>query len=183
MDALKLPPSIEKIFTCTKKSELVKLAKSHIVPYEELIYTLGYGQTGGIGGYHDFVTNTEWQPEEAQLTEDDTKIPRDPERRNEVGKFVNKMKNAYLTRKRIHYHLFYKADLSDNAKDKWHLIYLSDEDRKTNNNHWKEGPHFHFINYLWPDLDPDNLHNSFNLTRKTPVKGALHIRLSEQPIG
>ena len=180
MCAPRLPSSIRALFECSRKSELVKLAKTHAVTYDDLVYTLGWAQFGGIEGYHDFVTHTEWQPEEAELTESDRDIPRNTARSHEIGKFVRKMKNAFEVRKRIHYHMFYLADVDNKTADKWHLIYLTDADRQIRDNHWEQGPHFHFINHLWPNFDPNELHESFPLSRKNPVNGALHIRLTNQ---
>ena len=62
MSTPQLPSSIRELFDCSKKSDLVKLAKTHVVSYDDLVYILGWAQFGGIEGYHDFVPHTEWQP-------------------------------------------------------------------------------------------------------------------------
>ena len=49
------------------------------------------------------------------------------------------------------------------------------EDIELENNHWKYGPHAHYINYLWPEYKKKNILKSFD-KRSVDISG-LHIRL------
>jgi len=93
-------------------------------------------------------------------------------------KFFRKVDQSFFERKIVIFHLFIDLTAKDknNLLYKWHLITFSENDTDVlENNHWSEGQHIHFINYLWPNCDPQKLMNDFP---KTPTK-SIHIRYSD----
>jgi hypothetical protein len=83
-------------------------------------------------------------------------------------KFMKKVDGILSERKRLHIHYLEK----DNQ---WHCFYYTYEDIELENNHWKYGPHAHYINYLWPEYKKKNILKSFD-KRSVDISG-LHIRL------
>jgi hypothetical protein len=73
-------------------------------------------------------------------------------------------------------HIFYNKDLTD-----WHLFYFDQRDQEDRRNHWKHGPHIHFFNVVWPNLDPAQIWESFCRRKELP-KGALHIRYKRRDL-
>jgi hypothetical protein len=68
-------------------------------------------------------------------------------------------------------HLFYTSGLHE-----WHFFVLDHHDQERDSrNHWKGGTHMHFVNWLWPRLDPRRVWNDFVTSGKRPGS-ALHLR-------
>jgi hypothetical protein len=84
-------------------------------------------------------------------------------------KAVRKLRN--LSRSWSAGHMFYTPDLHE-----WHFFAFDGRDQDSSNaNHWAHGAHVHFVNWLWPHLQPEVLWSQFVSSRKKPG-GSLHIR-------
>lgn len=86
-------------------------------------------------------------------------------------KYLNKIKQVFIERRMISVHVFQN-------KTKWHLFYFDQHDMDKHRNHWKYGPHIHFVNFLWPNLDVNNLWDLFDKTESS-ASGKLHIRYQD----
>ena len=73
-------------------------------------------------------------------------------------------------------HIFYTSDLSD-----WNFFYFDNRDREEVDNHWQHGPHIHFVNVLWPNLEPQKLWDAFCASGELPG-GALHVRYKQKQL-
>ena len=68
-------------------------------------------------------------------------------------------------------HLFYTENFYE-----WHLFIFDHHDQAQHRgNHWVFGAHMHFVNWLWPRLDPEKVWNDFVLSGKKPGS-SLHLR-------
>jgi hypothetical protein len=65
----------------------------------------------------------------------------------EAKKCVRKVFQIFVDRRYLSAHLFYTP-----SYDYWHLFYFDQRDQSITKNHWRGGPHLHFINDLWPNL-------------------------------
>lgn len=83
-------------------------------------------------------------------------------------KALRKIGSGLLERKYIHVHLFESGTL-------WHFLYFSHQDIDDKTNHWRYGPHLHYISHLWPNLKKRLVWNEFN-KRSTDISGSLHIK-------
>jgi hypothetical protein len=61
-------------------------------------------------------------------------------------KFTTKIHQIFQDRRYLAAHLFYTP-----SHTYWHLFYFDHRDHSGRNNHWKHGPHLHFLNFLWPN--------------------------------
>jgi hypothetical protein len=97
---------------------------------------------------------------------------------------MRKVFQFFRERKCFYGHLLYVPDLT-----RWHFIYFSEHDM--DGHHWKgagDHPHFHFVNYLWPQHSANSVWTDFTTSKSMPSR-ALHIRfeendprLSEEPL-
>ena len=69
-------------------------------------------------------------------------------------------------------HMFCTPDLQQ-----WHFFIFGKRDEAARRNHWRAGPHVHFINWLWPRTDPREIWNAYVNDGHKP-NSTLHIRLS-----
>jgi hypothetical protein len=70
-------------------------------------------------------------------------------------------------------HMFYTPNLSE-----WHFFCFDQRDLEDERpNHWKEGPHVHFINWLWPGQDVKSVWSNFVGENQRPGN-AIHLRFS-----
>jgi hypothetical protein len=68
-------------------------------------------------------------------------------------------------------HLFYTPGFYE-----WHLFIFHHHDLDVeDDNHWTGGTHMHFVNWLWPRLDPERVWKEFMRTGKKPGS-SLHLR-------
>jgi hypothetical protein len=168
-----------KLFAFTKKKELEKYCRDLVVHQEDLvnfILTCEIRQ----GPFLHLIHYGDHQPEEAQLTDDDLAAlaksqvgPLDPG----AQKTVNKIGHLFRVRRYLVGHIFYTPDLSE-----WHFFQFDQRDLEdTRPNHWKEGAHMHFINWLWPNRDAKTLWEDFT-SGKAKTNDSLHVRFSTPPV-
>ena len=68
-------------------------------------------------------------------------------RSREAKKFVSKMFQLIHERRMLSAHLLYTPN-----SEYWHLFYFDNRDTEEKNNHWKKGPHIHYVSDLWSGL-------------------------------
>ena len=171
-DAVEGPPqNLERLFSLTSKVDVKRCAASMVVSGEDLFQMIT--RCSEIGYVHRprFATR---QPD--HLTPTRTEIAglalrdRSPEQLELQNRVVRKLRQIFEERTLTAFHFFF-------APERWHLIFFTQKDaRRISENHWSEGPHIHFINYLWgPTCDPRKLWRRF----PDRPKKSVHIRLVE----
>jgi hypothetical protein len=84
---------------------------------------------------------------------------------------VRKIGQIFKDRRYLVGHIFYIPDLSE-----WHFFQFDQRDLEhERGNHWKEGPHVHFLNWLWPNYDAKTLWENFS-SGKAKLTDSLHVR-------
>ncbi|MGA2659463.1 MAG: hypothetical protein ABSH34_18310 [Verrucomicrobiota bacterium] len=165
----RFPENIRHLFSLTTKAAVTKYAQKLVLDSNDLVCAILYAE---LGGYAHFRGHDEWQPQDAQLTQDDMDIVRKEKTGAELGKFVGKLNNLFRTRKHLSAHFFIKPG-------RWHLFYFTFDDMTERKpNHWKHGRHLHFINDLWPQYKLEQMEARLFGQRKTLIEGSFHIRVS-----
>lgn len=164
-----VPEYLHKMLEIEKKSELGKYCKKLIITQDDLIklimnsYKIGYAHQIK---YIDFVPRHLKPTDKEKEALSSAKAGETLE--GAAKKLVSKISQLFKERRLLSAHAFYN-------KKKWHLFYFDQDDREERGNHWKHGPHIHFVNYLWPNLDINNLWELFNKVESSAA-GKLHIR-------
>jgi hypothetical protein len=138
--------------------------------FADLILTAKTGQLPWMHRAH----HRNYTPEHLALTDKDLSAIAS----NPVGRFkpdaqkaANKLFAMFDDRRLLSGHMFYNADLSD-----WHFFYFDQRDFDRRRNHWRAGPHIHFINKLWPNRTAQSVWNEFCSSPSPEMRGALHVR-------
>lgn len=160
-----------KMFSLTKKNEVMKYAAGITITGRELKnIILGCKHLGYLYFQQQAVIAPEHlSPKDEEISSLSNKFEH-PHKLKLQQKFVSKIKQSFKDRKLLIFHLF-----TASTKE-WHLIYFNEKDSDVlTNNHWGKGPHIHFVNYLWGNIDLENLWNNFP---KFPSNG-LHIKYED----
>lgn len=156
-----------KLLEIDRKSELRKYSRKIIIKKSDfanlILSSFLIGYTHQIK-YKDFIP----QHLNPSLEERKALIENSPGPvTGKAKKFVSKVSQLFKDRRYLVGHIFYN-------KNKWHLFYFDQRDSEKRKNHWIEGPHIHFVNYLW-GVNVDQLWSSFN-TRRGGFSKGLHIK-------
>ena len=162
--------SLRKLFEIDKKSELEKYCRDLILTKEDfagLVYNCGR-----IGYLHD-IKSQDFVPKHLAPSDDEvaslSSVKVGQELPDKAKKFARKLSQIFKDRRFLVAHIFYN-------QQKWHIFFFDQRDMEDKApNHWKEGPHVHFVNHLWPEYDPTDLWEVFNRSNAS-VGGKLHIR-------
>jgi hypothetical protein len=91
----------------------------------------------------------------------------------EAAKAVRKMGQMFDERRYLVGHMFFTPDRSQ-----WHFFCFDQRDLEDHRpNHWKEGAHVHFINWLWPRQCAESVWSNFVGENERPGSD-LHLRFS-----
>ncbi len=157
-----IPEMLANLLAATKKSESEKVAKNLTIQENDLFRLINNCTQLGFTCLSRF---PEFVPEHLNITEDDRKNITT----GTLRKVSSKLSSLFVFRKNVHVHLFERAS-------EWHYFYFSYNDIESDaENHWKHGPHIHYISHLWPNIDADRVWSAFN-KRRTRISGSLHIR-------
>lgn len=91
----------------------------------------------------------------------------------DAEKVVRKISQSFKERRYLVGHMFFTPDYAN-----WHFFCFDQRDLETKGNHWKEGAHIHFINWLWPRQDAKSVWSNF-MTEDQRPGGAIHLRFSD----
>lgn len=91
----------------------------------------------------------------------------------DADKAVRKMSQSFKEQRYLVGHMFFTPEFA-----KWHFFCFDQRDLETNGNHWKEGSHGHFINWLWPRQEAKSVWSNF-VTEDQRPGGAIHLRFSD----
>jgi hypothetical protein len=161
-----------KIFSFTKKNELTKYAAGITVTGTELFETIVGCQHLGYLYFRqqDIFAPDHLLPKDEEIKSFGNRASENTDKLKLQGKFFKKVIQSFKERKMLILHLF------TFSSSEWHVIYFNEKDSDiVDNNHWENGPHIHFINYLWGNINLENLWNNFP---KLPNNG-LHIRYKD----
>ena len=169
-----VPEYLQKMLEIDKKSELEKYCKSIVITQEDFArlvlssHTMGYLHQIK---YHDFVPSHLWPTDEERNALGLSKAGESLSA--PAKKFVSKISEIFNERRYLVAHIFYN-------QNKWHLFYFDQRDMENmRGNHWKEGVHVHFVNYLWPNYDINKLWENFD-KKDASAGDKLHIRFQRQ---
>lgn len=169
-----IPEYLQKLLTIEKKSELKKFCKNINVSQEDFVTLVMNANSLGYAHeikYEDFI------PEHLRVTEKEKgslgKARVGETLTGDAAKLISKVSQIFKQRRYLAAHIFFN-------QKKWHIFYLDQrdiEDREAN--HWSEGAHIHFVNYLWPGYSPADLWALFDKADAS-INGKLHIRFTRQ---
>lgn len=162
-----------KLFTFDNRRALERYARSLVIHSADFVAFIETCKRGVLPLRHR-AHYSERLPEHLALTQDDHQALR----RNGVGplkpraaKTVRKVFQTFKERQTLAGHMFFTPGLHE-----WHFFALDQndllDDRK---NHWAHGAHFHFVNWLWPQLDPREVWSRLVIQREKPGS-SLHVR-------
>jgi hypothetical protein len=91
----------------------------------------------------------------------------------DAAKAARKMSQSLEDRRYLVGHMFFTPDYT-----KWHFFCVDQRDLESTGNHWKEGSHVHFVNWLWPGQDAKSEWSTFVTEDDRPAR-AIHLRFIE----
>lgn len=140
-----VPDDVLQLLSIEKKAALVKYCRGLTITKSALAALVF--RASDLGYSYDRKT-FEYVPGFLQRGADppSTMANEDGSITKEGQKFANRIVSIFDQRRVFIAHLFYNAD-------KWHIFYLDYDDIEDHgDNHWKGGPHVHFVNRLWANL-------------------------------
>jgi hypothetical protein len=173
-------PSLEtllKLFEFDKKRELERYCRITIISKSDFANLVLACDISGEPFLHR-ISFRDIVPEHLNLSDADHKALAD----NGVGplgpeaaKAVRKMFQIFEERRYLVGHMFHNRDLS-----KWHFFCFDQRDLEERRpNHWKEGSHVHFMNWLWPNQDAKTVWSEFVSGNYKPGS-SIHLRFSHE---
>ena len=165
-----------KIFSFEKKQDLERYLRSLTIRSEDFFALVLACEHSGNPFSHE-ITYRDKVPE--HLVPSDSEIqalentPAGTLLTGDAEKAVRKMSQSFKERRYLVGHMFFTPDYA-----KWHLFCFDQRDLDTEGNHWKEGSHVHFINWLWPRQDAKSVWSNF-VTEDQRPGGAIHLRFSD----
>lgn len=164
LSSLGIPEKLKKLLEIDTKSESNKFCRK--LKVDEFEFFLLIHNCNQIGFNHQSKF-PEYVPEHLTVTESD----RENLHLGKLKPISKKLLPLMKERRRIHVHLF-------EQEQKWRCFYYSYDDILTDEkSHWKFGCHLHYVSYLWPKYNKDQILELFDI-RKTSISGAFHIRFS-----
>jgi hypothetical protein len=144
------PQTLVNLFNIKTKKELKSYCQDAMILRQDFVSFILAAQAGVLSPYkyashfEDKIPEhlTPKQEELAALGQA-TKGPL----QGKAKKCVRKVFQLFVDRRHIAAHLFYTP-----SYDYWHLFYFDQRDQSTPKNHWRGGPHLHFVNDLWANL-------------------------------
>ena len=88
-------------------------------------------------------------------------------------KTMRKVFQLFKERRTLAGHMFYTPGLHE-----WHFVSFDQNDLlERSGNHWVHGAHIHFVNWLWPHIEPREVWSRFVRHSEKP-NSSLHLRHS-----
>jgi len=160
-----VPGDLLELLSIPKLREVQRYCSKFVLRQRALVSLI---LTAPRHGYIHARQHREFQPVHLQPTHADLQSIRDSVNPgSKVPKALRKMIRIFDERKHVSAHLF-------TSPDRWHMFYFTLQDTDERENHWEHGAHVHFVNYLWPNIDPEVVWKSF-ADRKSLHPG-VHIR-------
>jgi hypothetical protein len=164
-----------KIFTFNKKKELERHCRSLVVSGSDFVSLILSCEERAEPFIHQ-ISYRDIVPRHLEPSESELKALADNglgELGPEAAKAVRKMGQMFEDRRYLVGHIFFSPNLSE-----WHFFCFDQRDLEDQRpNHWKEGPHVHFINWLWPGQEAKSVWSNFVGEYQRPGN-AIHLRFS-----
>jgi hypothetical protein len=171
-------PSLEgllKLFEFEKKSELERYCRTVQISGKDFANLIIACDIHAIPFLHE-IFYRDIVPRHLELSDSDIQALHN----NKPGpltpggaKAVSKMFQMFEERKYLVGHIFYTPNFS-----RWHFFCFDQRDLEEDKpNHWKEGAHVHFVNWLWPGQDAKSAWLRFVNENGRPG-GSIHLRFS-----
>jgi hypothetical protein len=164
-----------KLFTFTKKRDLERYCRALTVESRDFVSLILSCEQNAKPFLHQ-ITFKDIVPEHLIPSDDEwAALAKNPagELSAEAAKTVSKMAQLFDDRRYLVGHIFFMPDQS-----RWHFFCFDQRDLEDQRpNHWKEGPHVHFINWLWPRQNAEELWSHFIRESERPG-GDFHLRFS-----
>lgn len=172
--------SLLTLFNISKKRDVIKYCKNLTIHQSDFVALILGAQAGALEPYKYANHFSDKIPEHL--------YPKDDERaaisENGVGplrgkskKAINKVFQIFKDRRCLAAHLFYTSDYNY-----WHMFYFDQRDNEINDNHWKEGPHVHYLSDLWPQYKLPDIWQKV-LKDETNFGSTPHIRFLNHEAG
>jgi len=162
-----------KIFTFSKKKDLERYCRSLVVNGNDFVSLILSCEQRAEPFIHQ-ISYQDIVPGHLEPSDSELKALADNglgELGPEAAKAVRKMGQMFEERRYLVGHIFYTPNISQ-----WHFFCFDQRDLEDQRpNHWKEGPHVHFINWLWPGQDPKSVWSNFVGENVRPGN-AIHLR-------
>lgn len=166
-----------KLFTFDKKRELEKYCRDFVIDSDVFVDFILACEMGRLPLRHQ-IHYRDHVPEHLHLTDQDTAaLAANPVGLLQPGaqKAIRKIGQMFKDRRYLVGHIFYVPDLTE-----WHFFQFDQRDLEDERgNHWKEGAHIHFLNWLWPNYDAKTLWENFT-SGKAKMNDSLHVRYLDQ---
>ncbi len=161
-----------KIFCITSKGPLVQHCKSLTIDSADFVNIIQYSESRLIPYLHT-IHHSEFVPIDVAPTREDAvfgQLTPGTQLEGNALKFFNKIGQVFKVRRLLVGHMFINPQ-----SQQWHFFYFDQRDTDHLSNHWKKGPHIHFINYLWPKYTAQTLWEKF-ATGNPNISRSIHIR-------
>ncbi|HXP80906.1 MAG TPA: hypothetical protein VN976_13455 [Verrucomicrobiae bacterium] len=166
-----------KLFEFDKKRELERYCRSTVISKSDFANLVLACEMSGVPFLHQ-ISYRDIVPEHLHLSDIDHKALAD----NGVGplgpeaaKAVRKMAQIFEERRYLVGHMFHNPDRS-----RWHFFCFDQRDLEERRpNHWKEGSHVHFMNWLWPNQDAQTVWSGF-VTGNYKPGSSIHLRFTHE---
>lgn len=174
MQQWQVPEYLSEMLEIEKKSELDKYCRKIVIYQKDFVKLIHCSQT--IGYIHQIKSN-DFVPSHLNPTDMErnalSSCKAGETLEGDARKYFSKISQIFEKRRLLVAHIFYN-------KKKWHLFYFDQRDiEEMKGNHWKEGTHIHFVNYLWPQHSINELWKIFD-EASAKVSSKLHIRYIPQ---
>lgn len=164
-----------KIFDFEKKSELERYCRGLAVSGDDFASLILSCEASAIPFLHEISYRDKvpahLKPSKSELRalSDNKPGPLTPA----AAKAISKVFQMFEERRYLVGHMFYTPNFS-----RWHFFCFDQRDVEDDRpNHWKEGAHVHFINWLWPGLNAQSVWATFVNEDGRPG-GSIHLRFS-----
>lgn len=161
-----------KLFYIDKKKELVKHCKNLVIYKADFAGLIMTCNTVDVG-YRHKIYYRDIVPDHLEPTTEEFEAFSNNSGNNLEGKaakLISKVSQIFKDRRYLVGHMFFTQNLTY-----WHFFYFDQRDHSKQDNHWHRGPHIHFINYLWPCYNAQDIWNRF--TKGNPqMRESIHIK-------
>jgi hypothetical protein len=166
IDRIGIPNKFKELFKIDQKAKVQQYCRELTVHEIELDFVIHNCSQLGFTYHYKFPI---YVPEHLKTNDSDFENPQN----GKPPKFIKKY-NARLVagqEKRIHVHLFENGS-------QWHFFYGTYQDMQSDNNHWENGSHIHYLNHLWSNYSKEQVWESFD-KRNVEISGSVHIRFEK----
>jgi len=171
--------AISKIFDCKRKTELEKLCKNIKIPKRDFADFI-IGSEAGLTRLNHIMQYLDYydpKVEERKKYWNSIELNTEPNSKEHMNAFNRLIKIYELRQYRVG-HMFFSKEREHPIKE-WHFIFFEIKELHGQDNHWINGQHIHFTNYLWPNLYCQNIWDDF-IERKIFPKQKLHISFIDE---